>query len=667
MEKTKKVKLYLCDLVHNYLNVGSYMFPLNIGYIGAYTKKVFPEDFEIRLFKYPNDFLKAFKDEPADVVGFSNYTWNSDLNNRVAQWIKSISPKTAVIFGGPNIDYFPKGLERFFTNHPTTDFYVLYQGEIGFSNILKRLLEKDFDLAVAKTEAIDGVVFKEKGQVVQGKVLPRIKDLIQIPSPYLSGMLDQFFETNLIPIMESNRGCPYSCTYCCQAYSSFNQIEFYPLERVKQELDYIALHVKNTNILNFADSNFGIVERDMEIARHIAKLSEEKGYPHKFNVNWAKNQPRLFELNKILKNINLDVSLQSLDETVLKNIKRQNIDISIFKNIIDEINKAGGISGTEIILALPGETKQSHMETLRKLFNWNVSYIICYNCLILDGSEMSVQRENGEFEFKTKFRLIDNSFGKYGDMVSFEYEEGVRSTSTLSEEEILFFRPVHWLIQFLWTYRFYYDLLKYLQFQGINPLDFIVKLIENIDSKAPQKIKEVFKEFREDARKEWFDSPEAMREHYSKPENFEWLAKGNYGKMNSKYIFKVLVEARKELEEYIYDTASELCGSKKEIIRNLVDFHSAAIIDFSKDWDELSKKQELSLKHDILAWRESRYGKNLDDFSSDIRLVFYIPEEQKKALQVLMKQYQHQNRNATLRKMSEFMDIRDFFRKAEKI
>jgi hypothetical protein len=280
---------------------------------------------------------------------------------------------------------------------------------------------------------------------------------------------------------------------------------------------------------------------------------------------------------------------------------------------------------------------------------------------------MSVQRESGEFGFRTKFRLIDNSFGKYGDIVSFEYEEGVRSTSTLSEEEILFFRPVHWLIQFLWTYRFYYDLLKYLQSQGINPLDFIVKLIENIDLKAPQKIREVFKEFREDAKKEWFDSPEAMRKHYMKPENFEWLSKGNYGKMNGKYIFKVLVEARKELEEYIYDTASELCGSKKEIIRDLVDFHSAAIIDFSKDWDELSKKQELSLKHDILAWRESRYGKNLDDFSSDIRSIFYIPEEQKKALQVLMKQYQHENRNATLRKMSEFMDIRDFFRKAEKI
>ena len=46
-----KIKIYLCDFVHNYLGVGTYMFPLNIGYIAAWANKFFPKDIDIQLFK----------------------------------------------------------------------------------------------------------------------------------------------------------------------------------------------------------------------------------------------------------------------------------------------------------------------------------------------------------------------------------------------------------------------------------------------------------------------------------------------------------------------------------------------------------------------------------------------------------------------------------------
>ena len=71
-----KVKIYLCDLVHDYLGVGTYMFPLNIGYIAAWTNKFFSDDVDIQLFKYPKDFITQFKKDKPDIVGFSNYTWN---------------------------------------------------------------------------------------------------------------------------------------------------------------------------------------------------------------------------------------------------------------------------------------------------------------------------------------------------------------------------------------------------------------------------------------------------------------------------------------------------------------------------------------------------------------------------------------------------------------
>ncbi|MDO8742952.1 MAG: radical SAM protein [Candidatus Azambacteria bacterium] len=665
----KPLKIYLCDLVHNYSGVGSYTFPLNIGYIAAFAKKFLGENVEIELFKYPKDFMEKFKREKCDLVGFSNYTWNADLNNKISDWVKKIFPKTIVVFGGPNISYSEDGYKRFFSSYKSVDFYVLYQGEIAFLNVLKRIIAQGQDLDILKKEPIDGIVFydREKDLPVCGNIIPRIKDLDSISSPYLTGILDKFFETNLIPIAETNRGCPYRCTYCCQGAASYNQIEFFDLERIKKELEYIANKVKNTNILLFADSNFGILERDIEIAKYIAQLMQDTGYPRRVSMNWAKNQPKIFEIAKILKNINLIISLQSLDEAVLNNIKRQNISTAVFQDIIKKVNQDGGISGTEIILALPGETKESHLESLRKLFDWNVSYIICYNCLVLEGSEMTLQREKGDLKCETKFRLIDNSFGKYGEILSFEAEEGIRELETMSEEEILSFRPVHWLIQFLWNYRFYYDLLKFLQSLGISPLDYIVKLIENAEgSDTPEQVKEIFRQFQTEAKKEWFDSPEAMHLYYSRPENFKWLEEGNYGKMNSKYIFKVILEAKNEFERYLYNTAinySPVANSKKITINEILSFLSSAIIDFNKKWEEISKEKNIKFNYNVLGWRNSCYKAELDGFyqPEKVNLLYVLSEAQQKSLQILLKQYNHPNKNVTLRKMSEFMDIRDFF------
>ncbi|MFC2004686.1 B12-binding domain-containing radical SAM protein [Chloroflexota bacterium] len=666
---SKKVEIYLCDFVHNYLGVGTYMFPLNIGFIAAWANKQFSGDVDIHLFKYPGDFMEKFKELKSNLVGFSNYTWNADLNSKISQWVKSQSPETIVVYGGPNITYSPESYNRFFSTHSSVDFYVLHQGETPFGNILCKILGEGPNIPSLKTVPIDGVVFyaNDSGDIVKGKDVPRIKDVDTIPSPYLTGLLDKFFDTNLIPIAETNRGCPYQCTYCCQGLSSHNQLDFFSLERVKEELSYITHRAKNTNILIFADANFGIAERDLEIARYVARLTEETSYPRKLNVNWAKNQPKLFEIGKILKNINLIISLQSLDETVLKNIKRQNIKISVFKDILNRINREGGMSGTEIILGLPGETKDSHLESLRQLFDWDVSYIICYNCLILEGSELALTREKGEFECETKFRLIDNSYGIYDGIMSFESEEGIRSIPTMTEEEILYFRPVHWLIQFLWNYRFYYDLLKYLKSIGINPLDYIIALINNVDNDAPEEVKQIFLEFSTDARAEWYDTPEALQEHYSQPENFNWLTQGNYGKMNSKYIFKVLAEAREGFEDYLYETAVKMRGDKNDVLKTIVDFLSAAIIDFRKSEDKVFEDRAVSSRHDILGWRESGYQVDLEKLhcSGDGEFLLYIPEEQKQSLKILLKQYQHSNKNVTLRKMSEYMDIRDFFRKVK--
>ena len=97
--KNRKISIYFCDLAHDYLGTGTYMFPINIGYIAAYANKFYADNINFKLFKYPNIFINEFKKSSADIVGFGNYQWNADLNNRISQWIKSISPETMIVFG----------------------------------------------------------------------------------------------------------------------------------------------------------------------------------------------------------------------------------------------------------------------------------------------------------------------------------------------------------------------------------------------------------------------------------------------------------------------------------------------------------------------------------------------------------------------------------------
>jgi hypothetical protein len=197
-------------------------------------------------------------------------------------------------------------------------------------------------------------------------------------------------------------------------------------------------------------------------------------------------------------------------------------------------------------------------------------------------------------------------------------------------------------------------------------LDYITRLIGDVAMHAPEKIREIFQEFKKEARREWFDSPDELRQYYSQPENFEWLEKGNYGKMNSKYILKVILEAREDFEKYLYETAvnfNPVTNSKKDTIREILDFLSLSIIDFNKEWAEICREKNSSFNYDVLEWRKLNYIKNLENLfqKEKINLAFYLPVEQEEALKKSLKQYDHPNKNTTLRKMSEFMDIRDFF------
>ena len=99
-----------------------------------------------------------------------------------------------------------------------------------------------------KSDMPKNVFFHEGAAFSQGTkelehadLLPKTSALDQIPSPYLMGSMDKFFDNEeLAPMIETVRGCPYACTFCCWGDPSVNKLRQFSVDRVKAEIDYIA-------------------------------------------------------------------------------------------------------------------------------------------------------------------------------------------------------------------------------------------------------------------------------------------------------------------------------------------------------------------------------------------------------------------------------------------
>ena len=198
-----------------------------------------------------------------------------------------------VVWGGPNFPADVDSQKVFFTKFPQVDIYVPIEGEIGFSNIVKQVLTLNSFEHLRKnilSESIPGCIIKSNNGKLQFTLaLDRIQSLDEIPSPYLTGILDECFDERLVPMIQTNRGCPFSCTFCVDGSDSVRMINEFSVQRVDDELNYIAKHVpKNQHNLHISDLNFGMYTRDIEVCDSINGIQKKYGYPHYVKITSGK-------------------------------------------------------------------------------------------------------------------------------------------------------------------------------------------------------------------------------------------------------------------------------------------------------------------------------------------------------------------------------------------
>ena len=655
----KPLKIYLCDLTHETVILVSDTIPLNIGYIGAYAKKIHGDKIDITLFKYAEKAIEAIKKDPPDILALSNYSWNSLLSERVAELAKLVDPKVITVQGGPNFPHASDLQHKFLQKRPNTNFHVMFEGEATFSNIIDRVLKDRNNEQELFDEPINGSVFihpnKEKGLIKGTKPQERIKFLDEIPSPYLNGMLDDFFDGRLSPFMETNRGCPFKCSFCHTGNDYFQKIHMFPMDRIRQEFEYIAMRAsgQQNTILHLADVNFGMFPRDREVSQIIVEMRDKYNWPSSICGTTGKNnKERVIDITSILGDAFIvTMSTQSMDEQVLENINRSNIKLDHYKEINKHLKKVGRATSGELIIGLPGETKESFMKGALAVVDSGVQRIVIYSLMMLYGTEFKDPGYRSRFNMKGKYRIIPLNCGEYDGEKIFDYEEVCIENKDMSFEDYLFIRKFSLIVEIIFNNQIFDVFFRYAASEGLKNSEFINLALENIES-APKKLLKLFDEFNREAEEELWESEEEMVKYYKENKNYKKLVKGEAGG-NLMYKYKSLnmVEAMPEWMEYltfilkkgIINKSSKLTKEDLKVkdheINVLAEYHKNKTWKFLED----TKDETLIMKSDynFVSWLDSPETSPLSNFkaNSQIEYFFDLTDRQKQEKKDMFRRY----------------------------
>ena len=628
--------------------------PVNLGYVGSYAKTIHGNSIEISLFKYANTAIDAIKKNPPDVLGLSNYSWNSLLSERIASIAKLKNPKVVTVQGGPNFPHDTEQQLEFLKKRPNTNIHIMFEGEASFSNILDRVLKDRKNEQELFDAPIDGCVFihpdKRKGLVKGSKPLSRIKFLDDIPSPYLNGMLDDFFDGRLSPFIETNRGCPCKCSFCHTGSNYYQKIHMFSLERIKAEFEYIGVRAsrqKNT-ILHLADVNFGMFPRDREICEMPVEMQKKYSWPLTICATTGKNnKERIIEATSILGNaFSIAMSVQSMDDKVLKNIKRSNIKLDHYTEVNKHLKKEGRSTTGELIIGLPGETKKSFTKGVKEVIDSGVNRVTIYTLMMLYGTEFKDPGYRANFDMKGKYRIIPLNLGEYDGVKTFDYEEVCVENKDMSFKDYLDIRQFALIIETVFNNQPFEVFFRYAITEGISRYDFLLQTLNNIH-KAPKKIIDFFNDFKRESKEELWNSDVEMIKYYQKDEHYQRLVKGDAGgNLIYKYKSMNLATAMPEWIEYLTSLLEDLVIEKskknlqflsEQIKLKHQEIHILAEYHKNQTWkflDGVSSEESITMesKYDFLAWLKGPKSQLLSTYhvKNPIRYFFSYTERQKK-------------------------------------
>ncbi len=662
------MRIYLADLGHNQLTRSSDIYPLGVANLASHLLENLGSPVQVSLFREPEDLRAALDDSAPDILGVSSYSWNHNLSLSFARYTRGRYPSVLTLMGGPNFPLDPTEQESFLRGMPEIDVAVrgpTYESERAFLSLMKRWVDSGGDRIGVRAEPVAGNYWidPESGDFVRGPDVPRILDLDEIPSPYLRGWMDPYFSTGYFPILQIARGCPFTCQFCNSSVKENSKVFAHSVKNVCDDLEYIATRVRPEIPVCFADDNFAMYERDEEIADYIAHLQNRYGWPKYIRTTTGKNRAdRIIRvMRKVRGGLPMTSAVQSLNPVVLANIKRSNIKLDTYAEIQKEVHAQGMQSYGELILCMPGETKESIMQAVSDLLDSGVNRVAAHQLMLLHGAPLSNPDSRATFGFKSVFRVVARNLGDYGLGPVVETEEMVVETPDFSFDDYLEVRVFHLLLTIFYYEGNFDEAFEYARQNGARPFDVIVRMQSLVD-RAPPTFRKVIEDFVRESKEELFPTAEACVSWATA--RFEEIVAGTIGgNLLSKYSmlgrFYVTHEALDFLRLAIEDMLPE--NTRQAELDAVMEYLRSVLLPapFSTALEHLPS---WTTCYDVEAWRQDRYADSLSHYLLPDPTSFATAIDPDRKAQLLHRVATFGEHPAGIGKFTRTMFARDFRR-----
>lgn len=439
---------------------GNKFLPLATGYVWCYAKNDRWDLKDVLIEKIPPAEYVSTMEDPK-LVTMSSYMWNWEYNRSLAREIKAKYPDCIIATGGPQIDKYDPD---WFVDKPEFDLAIHGEGEFALKEILLRPIG-DYD----QIPHVQTRTHRPAGA-------QRIRDISTIPSPILEGFYEPLLkkypaDTQWNLTIETLRGCPYHCSFCDIGEDYYNKLTLFDIERVKKEIDWIGKN--KIEYVNVCDSNWGLLDRDVEITKYVLDTKRKYGYPKFWDVTWAKNNvERNYEIallnakeadEGVFKGVTF--AMQSMNESTLQATKRFNMDDEKVAEYLKKYHKEKIPTYGELIWPMPQETLDSFKDNVQKIIDLGQdSYMQIHPLMITENTDMGKPEYQKKWGMELVRAPLENKFVKI-DKTNYitEYTQYVKSTNTATWEDVISGYMFKWIVLTMFYNGWMHHIAKYLK------------------------------------------------------------------------------------------------------------------------------------------------------------------------------------------------------------
>lgn len=292
--------------------------------------------------------IEKIKELDYDVVGITALSTQYSYVKWLSETLKRYNEEP-IILGGA----LPTFSAELVLKNTKTDICIIGEGEVTIKEIMDDM---------GKLEGVEGIFFKEGGEVFKNPLRTPIKNLDSIKFPtrdlfdvekYLT--LNKTGNRRAMHIT-SGRGCPYNCRFCSKTFSGYrNRSINNIIEEIKTLIDKY-----DVNYIGFVDELVIISKkRVFELCDAIEPLNIQWSCQGRVNLV----NPEILKRMKKANCVGVGYGVESGSQRILDNMNKQ-ITVQQSKEAVINTLKLGMSTNVQLMYGYPGETRETLDETI---------------------------------------------------------------------------------------------------------------------------------------------------------------------------------------------------------------------------------------------------------------------------------------------------------------